>query len=110
MNEKIFEDCIRAQKDRALPSCPPNMEANVLRRVRLASESREASGVLEWIFGLIPQKSVALGVLTLSLFLSVISSMFVVSSSARATENQSRATVALGFEVFQENPFFDLDN
>lgn len=110
MKENKFEDCIRAQRDRALPSCPPNMEANVLRRVRLGAQNGDESGVLEWLFGLVPQKGLAFGVLTLTLFLSVISSTFVISSSARATEAQSRATMALDFGVFQESPFFDLDN
>jgi len=51
---------------------------------------------------------VAFGVLAITLFLSVTSTMVVTSGSLRAAETQSRAVTALDFEVFKETQFLNL--
>jgi hypothetical protein len=108
MKEHLFKELLRAERDRVLPTCPTNLEANVLRRVRLASSDAEAMSGFDWLFGLLPQKGVAFGVLAITLFLSVTSTMVVTSGSLRAAETQSRAVTALDFEVFKETQFLNL--
>jgi hypothetical protein len=102
MKEHLFKELLRAERDRVLPTCPTNLEANVLRRVRLASSDAEAMSGFDWLFGLLPQKGVAFGVLAITLFLSVT------STTLRAAETQSRAVTALDFEVFKETQFLNL--
>ena len=69
MNDKIFEQLIRAERERPLPVCPSNLESDVLRRVHLASRDADKMGGLEWIFGLIPRAGVAFGALALTVLL-----------------------------------------
>lgn len=110
MKDHIFEELLRAERDRPLPACPSNIEANVLRRIRLAERETDADSVLDWIFRLLPQKGFAFSVFTAAVMLSVTSTMIVKASSAGATETQSLAVNALDFEVFNQTPFFDLEN
>lgn len=110
MKDHIFEDLLRAERNRSLPECPSNIEANVLRRIRLASGEASDSSALDWIFGLLPQKGVAFSVLLLAVLLTGTSTMIVESSIAQAAESQNLAVSALDFGVFKEAPFFDLDN
>jgi len=110
MKDHIFEELLRAERDRLLPACPSNIEANVLRRIRLASSEMEAMSVLDWIFELLPQKSLVLSALALAVMLSVTSTVVLEASSAGASKSHSLAVTALDFGVFDEAPFFDLEN
>ena len=110
MKDHIFEEILRAERDRPLPTCPSNLEANVLRRVRLAAGETEGVGGFDWVLGLLPQKGLVFGALTVTFFLSLTSTMLVASSSARAAESQNRAVAALDFGIFKETPFLDLEN
>ncbi len=110
MKDHIFEELLRAERARSLPECPSNIEANVLRRIRLAKSESDAGSVLDWIFGLLPQKSLILSALAVTVMLSVTSTVVLEASSARASKSQSLAVSALDFGVFNEAPFFDLEN
>lgn len=109
MKDHIFEELLRAERDRPLPVCPSNIEANVLRRIRLAANEDEVSA-LDWILGLLPQKGFVFSVLTLAILLSASSTMMIVSNSALAADSQNLASNALDFGVFKETPFFNLEN
>jgi hypothetical protein len=110
MKDEFVENIVRTERDRELPRCPTNLEAKVLRRVRLAAgEEYEISG-FDWIFTFLPSKSMAFGVLALALILSISSTMVVAASSANAATAQDRAVTALDFGVFKETSFFNLDN
>lgn len=110
MKDHIFEELLRAERARPLPVCPSNLEANVLRRIRLAASETESVSVLDWLFGLLPQKSLVLSALALAVMFSVTSTVVLEASSARAAKKQSLAVSALDFGVFDEAPFFDLEN
>jgi hypothetical protein len=108
MKDHILEEFIQSERNRPLPDCPVNLESNVLRRIRLATRDTEEMGSFDWIFGLFPQKGVICGVLALTLFMSIASTMVVATNSAHAAETQSRAVTALDFGVFKETSFLDL--
>lgn len=110
MNDHRFEEIITAERNRSIPVCPTNLEANVLRRVRVDSGYAEEIGWVDWIFGLLPQKRVAFGFLTLSLLFSIVSTMVATSTSLHAAETRSRAVSALDFGVFKETLFLKLED
>lgn len=109
MKDHIFEELLQVERDRPLPVCPANLEANVLRRIRLAANEDEVS-VLDWMLGLLPQKGVEFSVLTLAVLLTATSTMMIASNSALAADSQNLASNALDFGVFKETPFFNLEN
>ena len=92
MKDHIFEELLRAERARPLPVCPSNIEANVFRRIRLASSEMEAMSSLDWILGLLPQKGIVFSVFTAAVMLSVTSTMLVEASSARAQETPQAVT------------------
>lgn len=101
MKDHIFEELLRAERDRRLPSCPANLEANVLRRVRLAASLNEDLSVLGWLTTLFPMKALSVGFLATVVLLSVFSSTLVTSSSLRASETRNMAAASLDFGVFE---------
>ncbi len=111
MKDHMFDHLIRSERDRPLPQCPPNLESNVLRRVRLAqSESAAPAADLDWLLGLFPRRGVAFGALALVLFLSTSASVFVASRHTSATgDGQRIAASSLDFGVFQQTHVINLD-
>lgn len=110
MKDHIFEELLRAERDRPLPVCPSNVEANVLRRIRLATNESDSVVGLDWILGLLPQKSFVFSALLATVVLSATSTMIVEASSARVSERQTLAANALDFGVFNNAPYFKLEN
>ena len=111
MKDQMFDHLIRSERDRPLPQCPPDLESNVLRRVRLAqSESDAPAADWDWLLGLLPRRDVAFGALALVLFLSTSASVFVASRHTPATgEGQRIAANSLDFDVFQQTHILHLD-
>lgn len=110
MKDHIFDELLRAERDRPLPVCPSNLEANVLRRIRLAADDTDEVSVLDWMLGLLPQKGVVFSVLTLAVLLTATSTMMITPNHALAADSHSLAANALDFGVFKETPVLNLDN
>jgi hypothetical protein len=110
MNKLSLDQLIRAETSRALPACPTNLEANVLRRIRLSTPESTETGMLDWLLGLVTQRSLAIGALALTALFSIGASAVLTSSYASATETQSLAANALDFGVFQETHVFNFDH
>ena len=95
MKEKEFNSLVEQIRDDPVPSCPANLEQNVLRRIRLA-RGREA-GLVDWLGSW----------LTRPAFLATTLAVVVVSSFATAsfislTRHQEDPVAALGFDVFAD--------
>lgn len=95
MNEKEFNEIEEQLRTDPLPSCPANLEQNVLRRIRLAKGGK--AELLDWLGSW----------LTRPAFLAATLAIVVVSSFATASL-LSRSGVAedpvaaLGFDVFSD--------
>jgi len=94
MNDIELDKSIEDLRKRKLPACPPNLEANVLRRVRMGRSEAE-DNVWVWLGALIPKTGFA--VATLALVALTSSMVTVVSASAYASglERQAQANRAL---------------
>ena len=110
MNQLQIDQLISAEASRTLPACPSNMEANVLRRIRLSSSSDETTSTLDWLLGLAPGGGLATGALALTALFSIGYSAALASSYASTAETNSLAAVALDFDVFQETNVFNFDH
>lgn len=110
MNKLPLDQLIRAEASRTLPACPTNLEANVLRRIRLSTPTAEETNTLDWLLGLLPKGGLATGALALTALFSIGASVILTSSYASATETQSLAANALDFGVFQETHVFNFDH
>jgi len=110
MNDLEFENLIGAERDRCLPSCPANLEANVLRRVRLAACPAESLSTFGWIFGLLSRKTAGFGFAAGVVVLSVVVSVVATSSSLRAAETRDLAVKSLDFGVFEQRAILNLEH
>jgi len=109
MKEKNFDHLINLAREKPLPGCPPALESNVLRRLRMArSEQGERFG-LDWLFGLFEQTRFAAAAVVAVLFISTTASVVVTSAYASSSERRGLASEALGFDVFQEAKILNLD-
>ncbi|MGJ8640260.1 MAG: hypothetical protein ACSHYA_12805 [Opitutaceae bacterium] len=93
----------------SLPDCPGSLESNVLRRIRVAGDETSLS-LFDWVLALIPRPGFIATAFALTIAISF--SMTVHSNKSQQDIGQSEmvASKALGFEVFQSNDFFDLNN
>lgn len=94
MNEEELNQRIAAVKAKSLPECPTNMEANVLRRVRLAEAERE-SDFWSWIGALIPQTAFVMGALALVVATSSVVTYASTSSHMAEVERRTEVSQAL---------------
>ena len=108
MNEKDFEERIWVLKDRGLPMCPRNLEANVLRSIRLIQDGNEGN-IWNWIGSLIPKSSFVMATLALVI---ATSSMATLATAAFASKSNRNVEVrrALGFNFITETKLVELDN
>ena len=108
MNNKEFDTLIQSERERSLPNCPSNLEANVLRRIRLEQDDPEAFSILNWLFCL-TRKGALIGMLMLTVFLSTGASLFVSSNYLSSLESRELASSALGFDVLKNIQSLDFD-
>lgn len=109
MKKHTIDQLIHAERARELPTCPGNLEANVLRRIRLSRRDAVECGNANWLPGLLPCKGAVLGALALVLFLSTSASVFVATRHAEATSRVHLASNSLDFEVFEPTHILNFD-
>ncbi|MDQ8209444.1 hypothetical protein QEH52_18105 [Coraliomargarita sp. SDUM461003] len=109
MNHREFENLIRAERSRSLPSCPANLEANVMRRLRMAESPAEDVSAFGWILALLPRKAASLGFVALVAVLSVFSSVQMTSTTLRAAETRDLAADSLDFGVFNKTSILNFE-
>ena len=94
MNEEEFNRGVEVIKGKKLPDCPSNLEANVLRRVRLAKSDIEVD-FLSWIGSLIPKTAFVMGALALVIATSSIVTYASTSAHAANIERKIETDRAL---------------
>lgn len=109
MNKEELERSIELAKVKPIPRCPPTLESNVLRRVRLAQSAADERIGVDWLFGVFQQSRFAAAGLAAVLLVSATASAVVSSAHASSAERRGLAAKALGFEVFQETEILKLD-
>ncbi|MDQ8180525.1 hypothetical protein [Pelagicoccus sp. SDUM812005] len=110
MKDRDFDRLVGLAKERELPGCPPDLERNVLRRLRggVRSEGGEAFG-LDWLLGLFEQTRFAAATMIAVLVISSTASVLATSALASSSDRKGLATDALGFDVFEEAHILHLD-
>lgn len=107
MKEKDFENGLKALRGSALPQPPVSIEANVLRRVRLARSDNESAW--SWLDSLVPKT----GFVATAMALVIVTSSMVTFASASAytaeTKRKSEINRALGFDVMVTTELVALD-
>lgn len=106
MNEEELDQRLAAVKEKRLPECPSNLEANVLRRVRLA-ESQLESDFLSWIGALIPRTSFVMGALALVVATSSVVTYASTSSRMAEVERRTEVSQALDLGFVKSVELFD---
>lgn len=112
MKDDLFEELMQIEQNRPLPPCPPDLGANVLRRVRLAlaeSSEREMSA-WNWLWEWLPQKTLGLSFIVAVTALSVFFSVVMVSSALKAETSRHLAVSSLDFGVFERAPILNFEN
>lgn len=109
MKENEFDSLIQRMRDTPLPDCSGALENNVLRRIRVAADEASIS-LFDWALALIPRPGFVATAFILTI--AVSSSITIYSNKSRPDmgQNEMVASRALGFDVFQSNDFFDLNN
>ena len=104
-----MERLIGLERDKPIPRCPPSLESNVLRRLRLArSEGVERVG-LDWLLGVFQQTRFVAAAVVAALLISTTASVVATSAHGSSSERRALASNALGFDVFQEAQILKLD-
>ncbi len=100
MNQNDIERGIQALKGRRLPSCPGNLEANVLRRVRL-SQDEEVVDIFSWVAGLVPKTEFV----ATAMAMVVVTSSMVTFASAKMNAyddfREAELSRAFGFDIME---------
>ncbi|WP_269541657.1 hypothetical protein [Cerasicoccus fimbriatus] len=109
MKQNDFDQIIRRMKDATVPDCPPSLENNVLRRIRITADETTQS-ISEWLFGLVPQPQFILSAVALTLTVSLGSTIISTNLQADVTQKKALALTALDFDVFQDNDYLNLNN
>lgn len=106
MKDDRFVEILESLRQKRLPACPGNLEANVLRRIRLQKE-RDAD-IWCWLDTLLSQLSFAAPIVAVAILASTLTT--VVATSLQASEKQASASYALGFDTFTHPRMLDWDN
>ncbi|WP_309027011.1 hypothetical protein [Pelagicoccus enzymogenes] len=110
MKDEDLDRLVGMAREKPLPSCPPALESNVLRRLRLArSESAETFG-LDWLLGIIEQTRFAAAAMVAALLISTTASVLATSAFANGSERKILASEALDFDVFAEAKILNIDD
>jgi len=107
MNE--FDSLIQRMRETPVPDCPGSLESNVLRRIRIAGDEASVS-LFEWVLALIPRPGFVATAFSLTIAMSFSITVFSNKSRPDIGQSEMVASRALGFDVFQSNDFFDLNN
>lgn len=96
MNEEEFNKAIQSLQEKKLPSCPSNLEANVLRKIH--QNQVEEEGFWNWLGKFIPKTGFVMA--ALAMVMATSSVITVVSTTSYAAENSRQIEVkrALGFD------------
>ncbi|WP_309025207.1 hypothetical protein [Pelagicoccus sp. SDUM812002] len=110
MKDKDLDRLIGMAREKPLPGCPPALESNVLRRLRMArSESAETFG-LDWLLGIFEQTRFAAAAMVAALLISTTASVLATSAFANGSERKLLASEALDFDVFAEAKILNIDD
>jgi len=110
MKDKDLDRLVELAREKPLPACPPALESNVLRRLRMArSESAETFG-LDWLLGIFEQTRYAAAAMVAALVISTTASVLATSAFSSGSERKILASEALGFDVFAEAKILNIDN
>ena len=100
MKEDNIERGLQALRGKKFPSCPGNLEANVLRRVRLAQQE-ESADVFSWIAGQVAKT----GFVATSMAMVVVASCMVTFASAKIHADgdirKAELSRAFGFDIME---------
>jgi len=108
--DKDLDRLIGMSREKSLPRCPPALESNVLRRLRMArSESAETFG-LDWLLGIFEQTRFAATAMVAALLISTTASVLATSAFANGSARKVLASEALGFDVFAEAKILNIEN
>lgn len=105
MKDQEFERLEAEFKNRPVPNCPPDMEVNVLRRVRSA-QSIDESG-WSWLNSLILRPTFAAAALTVVVATSLSASL--VSIGIGNDHHPQSIRTALDFTAFSSKSVLQLD-
>lgn len=109
MKNRELDRLIGLAREKLVPGCPPALEANVLRRLRVTrSEVMDKFG-LDWLIGLFEQTRYAAAAVVAALLISTSASVLATSAFANNSSRKDLASEALGFDVFQEAHVLNLD-
>jgi hypothetical protein len=100
-----LDTLLEAVKEKPLPNCPGALEANVLRRVRLA---RTQEAVVGW-WTLLLRPGMVAGALAMGSVSSLVLTIVVSSAQISPELRQRQAVSALDFGVLQAQSVFDLE-
>ncbi|MDP0501451.1 MAG: hypothetical protein Q7P63_15265 [Verrucomicrobiota bacterium JB022] len=100
-----FEQSVERLRSRPVPPCPAQLEANVLRRVRL-EQSEQRADWWAWLSGLTSRPAYALGAFALGIGVSTAVTLFSVSSQA---DRQAELSRAFGFDALTQTHIVHLD-
>ena len=109
MKENELDSLIQRMTDAPIPECPGSLESNVLRRIRIAGDETSVS-LFDWVLALIPSPRFVATAFILTIAMSFSITVYSNKSHLVIGQSEMVASRALGFDVFQSNDFFDLDN
>jgi hypothetical protein len=109
MEENEIDSLIQRMTDAPLPDCPGSLESNVLRRIRVAGDETSLS-LFDWVLALIPRPGFVATAFALTIAMSFSITVFSNKTRLNIEQSEMVASRALGFDVFQSNDFFDLNN
>lgn len=108
MDQEEFDDTIRALSSKNLPTSPSNLEANVLRRIRLAQADAD-DDLWSWISALVPKTSFVVSALALVIVTSSLVTAVSTSAYTVGVERRLEASRALDFDFVQATELVSLD-
>jgi hypothetical protein len=109
MKEKQFDQVIERVKALELPTCPGNLEANVLRRLRLSGENA-ADGFWAWASGLNLKSGVVVAALGMVLAVTSLLTVSSINNQTSRLERNIEANRALDLAVFKGTELINFDN
>lgn len=97
-----LEQQIDRLRGQAIPQCPGNFEANVLRRIRLSEAPGNAGGWLDWLDGSLHRIRFVAPAMTLVIILSAV--FTTLSTTPASVDRKAELNRAFGFQSLTETP------
>jgi len=108
MPQSAVDDQIDLARNRRVPTCPTNLEARVLRRIR-SSNSETPLSFLSWLIHCLPQPAFVASVVAFAIITSALVSL--TSSRALAEDDrQAELRRTFGFESISQPPTLPICN